>query len=622
MGGFLNERQIEELLNDVNDDSESEAVERSPNINQLCDDEVISDRDSPEPITCSEDSVIEESSDSENERENTRNGNTRDEEEEYEDEEEESRDDDEGRTSHHYRGKNRYKWSKRAPSRSRTRRHNIITHLPGLAGPAREKRNMSELESWQLLVTDEMVEIIILHTNKKISEFRETHSSTGAHTNYIQKTEMNAFLGLTILAGVFKSGHEDLEGLWDSDGTGRDIFRATMSLKRYLFISSALRFDDVETRNERKANDRAALISEIFNMFINNCQKSYSCSEYITIDEMLCPFRGRCLFRVYMKSKPAKYGIKILCLCDSKTHYLYNAFIYTGKSESRRTDLSIPTRTVLDLVEPLKNSNRNITADNWFSSIELVDKLKEVGLTYVGTLRKNKREIPPEFLPHKTRPVGSSLFGFTNDKTLCSFVPKKSQSVIMISSMHHEESVDTESGKPEIIQFYNGTKGGVDSLDQKCANYSVARRTQRWPCVIFWAILNISSANGFVLWKASNPEKRMKRNKYLKKIGLDLATPFILQRKTGYANFSTDLKRRIDNILEQIHGQPENQSQSQEPVASTSSIASNSNRKRARCYLCDWKNDRKHSLKCTKCLHFICKTHSVQNIMCTSCQKV
>ncbi|CAK1581616.1 unnamed protein product [Parnassius mnemosyne] len=92
---------------------------------------------------------------------------------------------------------------------------------------------------------------------------------------------------------------------------------------------------------------------------------------------MLCSFRGRCLFRVYMKSKPAKYGIKILCLCDSRNHYLYNAFIYTGKTESIRTDVSIPTRTVLELVGPLKNSNRNITADNWFSSIELVDKLKK-----------------------------------------------------------------------------------------------------------------------------------------------------------------------------------------------------------------------------------------------------
>ncbi|KAH9629115.1 hypothetical protein HF086_008564 [Spodoptera exigua] len=204
---------------------------------------------------------------------------------------------------------------------------------------------------------------------------------------------MDAFLGLIILAGVFKSGHEDLEGLWNSNGT------------------------------------------------------------------------------------------------------------------ESRSDVSIPTRTVLELVGPLKNSNRNITADNWFSSIELVDKLKEVDLTYVGTLRKNKREIRPEFLPHKTRPVGSSLFGFTNDKTLCSFVPKKNQSVVLISTMRHDESVDTESGKPEIIQFYNTTKGGVDSLDQKCANYSVGRRTQRWPCVIFWAILNISAANGYVLWKASNPKK-------------------------------------------------------------------------------------------------------------------
>ncbi|KAH9629116.1 hypothetical protein HF086_008565 [Spodoptera exigua] len=145
-------------MNDLNDDLELEN-ETTPNINQLCDDEIISDRDSPEPVSCSEDSVFGiTSDDSENEekntriRENTRNENTRDEGEEDED--------DGGRTSNCYRGKNRYKWSKTAPSRSRTRRHNIITHLPGLVGPAREKTNMSELESWQLLVTNEMLEVI------------------------------------------------------------------------------------------------------------------------------------------------------------------------------------------------------------------------------------------------------------------------------------------------------------------------------------------------------------------------------------------------------------------------------------------------------------------------------
>lgn len=81
-----------------------------------------------------------------------------------------------------------------------------------------------------------------------------------------------------------------------------------------------------------------------------------------------------------MKSKPARHGLKVLCLCDAKTHYLYNAFIYTRKSGTRRKgELSIPTQT-LQLAEPVMRSNRNITGDNWFSSIELVDKLKKDGL--------------------------------------------------------------------------------------------------------------------------------------------------------------------------------------------------------------------------------------------------
>ncbi|CAG4917457.1 unnamed protein product [Colias eurytheme] len=191
----------------------------------------------------------------------------------------------------------------------------------------------------------------------------------------------------------------------------------------------------------------------------------------------------------------------------------------------------------------------NVTGDNWFSSIELVDKLKQNGLTYVGTVRKNKRELPPEFLPNRTRPVGSTLFGFTNDKTLASYVPKKNQSVVMISSMHHDKTIDENSGKPEIIEFYNSTKAGVDALDQKCANYSDSSRTQRWPCVVFSAILNISMVNGYRLWKASNPEKRLKRNNYIKNIGMKLIEPFVRQRQREYANFPVDLKTRIDNFL-------------------------------------------------------------------------
>jgi hypothetical protein len=75
--------------------------------------------------------------------------------------------------------------------------------------------------------------------------------------------------------------------------------------------------------------------------------------------------------------------------------------------------------------EPIKQTNTNIAADSWFSSIKLVKKLKARRLTYVRILQKNKGEIPKEFTPSKSRELGSSLYGFTNNIILLSHVPKK-----------------------------------------------------------------------------------------------------------------------------------------------------------------------------------------------------
>ncbi|XP_039294151.1 uncharacterized protein LOC120353654 [Nilaparvata lugens] len=60
------------------------------------------------------------------------------------------------------------------------------------------------------------------------------------------------------------------------------------------------------------------------------------------------------------------------------------------------------------------------------------------------------------------------------------------RAVVLISSMHHDGVIlnDREGKLPEIIDFYNITKVGVDSLDQKCAQFSVSRRTQRWPMTV------------------------------------------------------------------------------------------------------------------------------------------
>ena len=76
---------------------------------------------------------------------------------------------------------------------------------------------------------------------------------------------------------------------------------------------------------------------------------------------------------------------------------MIDAFPYVGK-ENRFTENSLPTYYVKSLSETVLETNRNVTCDNWFTSISLAeDMLKDFGLTLVGTMRKNKGDIPPMF---------------------------------------------------------------------------------------------------------------------------------------------------------------------------------------------------------------------------------
>jgi hypothetical protein len=55
------------------------------------------------------------------------------------------------------------------------------------------------------------------------------------------------------------------------------------------------------------------------------------------------------------------------------------------------------------MVEGLEKSGRNITCDNFFTSLSLGCQLLSKGFTIVGTMRKNKGEIPFEFTSVKAR---------------------------------------------------------------------------------------------------------------------------------------------------------------------------------------------------------------------------
>ena len=66
--------------------------------------------------------------------------------------------------------------------------------------------------------------------------------------------------------------------------------------------------------------------------------------------------------------------------------------IFEGKSSPDDLNrINVGENVVKMLVEPYYKSKRIVCADNFFSSIHLAESLRENGLFYVGTLRKNKK---------------------------------------------------------------------------------------------------------------------------------------------------------------------------------------------------------------------------------------
>ncbi|KAF4514001.1 UNVERIFIED_CONTAM: hypothetical protein B566_EDAN018653, partial [Ephemera danica] len=184
---------------------------------------------------------------------------------------------------------------------------------------------------------------------------------------------------------------------------------------------------------------------------------------------------------------------------------------------------------------------------------------------FTATLRRGSMSTAPrgrsstaprgQFGPNRQRPEGSSLFGFRNDSTLVSYVPKPGRAVILLSTFHHNDNIIESTNKPEIIHFYNETKGGVDTLDHLIQKYSCKRATRRWPMIMFYNLIDIICVAAFVIWRATYPawnyNKKYRRRLFLESVGLALVEKQIDRR------YETCHHNSVRSAIRQV--QPERQ---------------------------------------------------------------
>lgn len=232
------------------------------------------------------------------------------------------------------------------------------------------------MDCFNLFLTKQIRENVLRYTNTEIAAQREHYKGqSSASLKDTSDLELDALYGILVLSAALKNNHLTAVTLFDDTYIG-SRYKATMSRSRFNFLINCLRFDNRETRKKRQEGTKLAPISEIWNEFVENCRQAYNPGSYLTIDEQLIGFRGRCPFRMYMPSKPNKYGIKLIMMWDSSTKYMIDAMPYLGKG-------TVPDGKpaadffVDELTKTIAGSNRNVTFDNWFSSISLAKKLKK-----------------------------------------------------------------------------------------------------------------------------------------------------------------------------------------------------------------------------------------------------
>jgi hypothetical protein len=170
---------------------------------------------------------------------------------------------------------------------------------------------------------------------------------------------------------------EDLgEDSWDEMGREDDEDRfLTVSgkqIERFLKVSGP-------TKDQEHKQNRLYKVQELYHIFIEACKATFYPSLEVSVDEAVKKFKGRCLFKQYIKGKQVRFGIKIFCLCCSATSYLFNAMFYVGKSDiPTLKKASITQNSVVQLLQPLAGRYHRVYMDNYYTGLPLFKQLSNM----------------------------------------------------------------------------------------------------------------------------------------------------------------------------------------------------------------------------------------------------
>ncbi|UYV77718.1 PGBD5 [Cordylochernes scorpioides] len=417
----------------------------------------------------------------------------------------------------------------------------------------------SPFDAFSLFFTENIFKSIKEETNRYARSIIDRESKKGplkphgmlAKWKAVSVAQIKLFFCVIIhMSLVKKPGMKDY---WSTHGFLKNAFCQSINMPRTLFmrILSMLHLNDNSKYIEygKPGHDRLFKIRPVLESLIYSFGNAYTPQQNLTIDEAMCPFRGRVGFRVYIKGKPHKYGIKIFQICEAVSGYAYNLDIYTGKDPEQPEHNSIPN-LVDRLAKRFYGQGYHIYFDRWFSSPELFDKLWEKKTLAVGTVMPSRKTMPKTEFSQKLK-RGEIIK--MRRKHLLAIKWKDVRDVFMLSTVHEGKMMPVkpktptreELFKPDAVIDYNKGKVGVDRSDQMMAYYSFSRKTLKWWKKIFFHLFSLCFVNGNIIYNKANPDKKISLKDFYLAVGGELLNQASIEHSEKETTSKTDVARLL-----------------------------------------------------------------------------
>lgn len=369
--------------------------------------------------------------------------------------------------------------------------------------PAFLQKDMTPAFIFELFFDDEMVDFIVTMTNLYAAQ-------RGKPTFSVSANEIRGVLTILLISGYVSLPSR--RSFWENaDDLHNSAVASVMSVNRFEEILRFLHFAD---NKNLPAGDKMAKIRRLYTMMNERFLMFWPPEQDLDVDESMIPYYGKHSAKQFIRGKPIRFGFKLWCL-NTKLGYLVQCEPYQGGGTAIDQELGLGGSVVVDLLSELPKRNYSIYIDNYFTSLNLLQKLKSDGISCTGTIRANRVEKAPlKPIDKMKKEERGSYDHRTDDNTGLILVRWNDNSVVTVASnsvgvqpiaqakrwssaKKREVTID----QPYLISKYNSGMGGTDRMDQNVSQYRIRIRIKKWWWPLFAFIPDVVVQNAWLIYR-------------------------------------------------------------------------------------------------------------------------